>query len=243
MLREGDYVFFGAEASPTVFNAMGQLRLHLAHECGLIKTGDISKWAFTWVLDFPLFEWDPEAGRLMAAHHPFTRPKKSDEAKLLSGDPKQLREVQAEAYDLALNGFEIAGGSLRIFDPKIQAAMFQAIGFSKDEAEKQFGFFHGSPPIRHPTSRRNRFWHRPRCNAHGRRRFDPRCHRIPQNSPSKLPDERHSFDRKSGSARRSALTGCQNSRLISLFYRCDGPIQKTIRERSSGISRSPSAAE
>jgi aspartyl-tRNA synthetase len=151
MLREGDYVFFGAEASPTVFNAMGQLRLHLAHECGLIKTGDISKWAFTWVLDFPLFEWDPEAGRLMAAHHPFTRPKKSDEAKLLSGDPKQLREVQAEAYDLALNGFEIAGGSLRIFDPKIQAAMFQAIGFSKDEAEKQFGFFmealrYGTPP-------------------------------------------------------------------------------------------------
>ncbi len=150
-LKEGDYVFFGAEARPTVFNAMGQLRLHVARECGLIKAGDISKWAFTWVLDFPLFEWDAEAGRLMAAHHPFTRPKKADEAKLLSGDPKQLREVQAEAYDLALNGFEIAGGSLRIFDPKVQAAMFRAIGFSQEEAEKQFGFFmealrYGTPP-------------------------------------------------------------------------------------------------
>ena len=150
-LQDGDYVFFGAEASPAVFNAMGQLRLHMARECGLIKPGDLSKWAFAWVLDFPLFEWDPEGGRLMAAHHPFTRPKKVDEAKLLSGDPKQLREVQAEAYDLALNGFEIAGGSLRIFDPKVQAAMFHAIGFSKEEAEKQFGFFmealkYGTPP-------------------------------------------------------------------------------------------------
>jgi len=150
-LQEGDYVFFGAEGAPDVYNAMGQLRLHVARECGIIKTGDISKWAFTWVLDFPLFEWNAETGRLMAAHHPFTRPKKKDEAKLLSGDPKQLREVEAEAYDLALNGFEIAGGSLRIFDPKVQAAMFQAIGFSKEEAEKQFGFFmealkYGTPP-------------------------------------------------------------------------------------------------
>jgi aspartyl-tRNA synthetase len=150
-LQEGDYVFFGAEASPVVQNAMGQLRLHLARETGVIKAGDVSKWAFTWVLDFPLFEYDPEAGRLMAAHHPFTRPKKEDEAKMLSGDPKLLREVYAEAYDLALNGFEIAGGSLRIFDPKVQAAMFGAIGFSKEEAEKQFGFFmealkYGTPP-------------------------------------------------------------------------------------------------
>ncbi|MEO5668397.1 MAG: aspartate--tRNA ligase [Bdellovibrionota bacterium] len=150
-LKEGDYVFFGAEGAPDVYNAMGQLRLHAARECGLIKVGDLSKWAFTWVLDFPLFEWNAESGRLMAAHHPFTRPKKADEAKLLSGDPKQLKEVEAEAYDLALNGFEIAGGSLRIFDPKVQAAMFQAIGFSKEEAEKQFGFFmealkYGTPP-------------------------------------------------------------------------------------------------
>jgi aspartyl-tRNA synthetase len=154
-LQEGDYVFFGAEASAVVQNAMGQLRLHLARETGLIKAGDISKWAFVWVLDFPLFEYDSENQRLTAAHHPFTRPKAADREKLLkfkeTGDLKAAQSIQAEAYDLALNGFEVAGGSLRIFDPIVQSAMFHAIGFSAEEAEKQFGFFlealkYGTPP-------------------------------------------------------------------------------------------------
>lgn len=154
-LQEGDYVFFGAEDTSVVQNAMGQLRLHLARECGLIKSGDLSQWAFVWVLDFPLFEYDSENSRLMAAHHPFTRPKAEDKDKLLefqkSGNIKDARSIQAEAYDLALNGFEVAGGSLRIFDPKVQSAMFHAIGFSAEEAQKQFGFFlealkYGTPP-------------------------------------------------------------------------------------------------
>jgi aspartyl-tRNA synthetase len=154
-LTDGDYVFFGAEATSVVQNAMGQLRLHLARETGLIRSGDISKWAFVWVVDFPLFEYDSENQRLTAAHHPFTRPKASDREKLLqfqeSGDIKMALSIQAEAYDLALNGFEVAGGSLRIFDPKVQSAMFHAIGFSAAEAEKQFGFFlealrYGTPP-------------------------------------------------------------------------------------------------
>jgi aspartyl-tRNA synthetase len=150
-LKEGDYVFFGAEETNAVLNAMGQLRLHMARETGLIKANDTSKWAFVWVLDFPLFEYDAENERLVAAHHPFTRPKAEDREKLLSGDLKAKQSIQAEAYDLALNGFEVAGGSLRIFDPHVQSAMFKAIGFSEEEAKKQFGFFlealkYGTPP-------------------------------------------------------------------------------------------------
>ncbi len=150
-LEEGDYLFLGAEASPTVETAMGTLRLKLALELGLIKLGNTTDWKFLWVTEFPLFEFDAQANRLAAAHHPFTRPIDADLQILMAGDPVAMRKVRAEAYDLALNGIEVAGGSLRIYDSAVQAAMFKAIGFSAEEAQKQFGFFldalkFGTPP-------------------------------------------------------------------------------------------------
>jgi aspartyl-tRNA synthetase len=150
-LSSGDYLFLGAEASPTVETAMGTLRIKLSQELGLVKPGNLEDWKFVWVTEFPLFEFDPQSNRLMAAHHPFTRPIAEDLPMMLSDDPKEWRKVRAEAYDLALNGFEIAGGSLRIYDSKVQSAMFRAIGFSPEEAQKQFGFFmdalkFGTPP-------------------------------------------------------------------------------------------------
>ncbi len=150
-LKVGDHVFFGAEQAPRVQEAMGTLRLHLARELGFIKPGRSDQWEFAWILDFPLFMYDDKEGRLAAAHHPFTRPLDEDREKIFSDNVKVLKTIRAQAYDLALNGFEVAGGSMRIFDPKVQSAMFKAIGFSEEEAKKQFGFFlealqYGTPP-------------------------------------------------------------------------------------------------
>jgi len=150
-LSEGDYVFFAAENDGRVQEAMGTLRLHLAKELGLIGSGVSKVWEFCWIVEFPLFVWDEQAQRLFAAHHPFTRPLAEDEAKMLSGKVEEMKHVRAEAYDLALNGFEVGGGSLRIYDPKVQSAMFRALGMSDAEAEEKFGFFiealkYGTPP-------------------------------------------------------------------------------------------------
>ncbi|NCN42480.1 aspartate--tRNA ligase [bacterium] len=151
-LKPGDCVMFGAEASPVVENAMGQLRLLVANEVGLIDPENSrNEWAFVWIKDWPLFEAESEDNRFFAAHHPFTRPTPEGEKILMSGDTSKFHDIKAEAYDLALNGYELGGGSLRIFDPTVQEAMFQALGFSKEEATKQFGFFiealkYGTPP-------------------------------------------------------------------------------------------------
>lgn len=148
-LNTGDYVLFGAEASPTVEGAMGHLRLHVATEIGLIDPHNSKKqWAFVWVLDWPLFEKDEE-GHFHPAHHMFTRPAEKDKEALVKG--VNLGELQAEAYDLALNGFELGGGSLRIYESDVQQAMFDAIGFTKEEAAEKFGYFvealkYGTPP-------------------------------------------------------------------------------------------------
>src|SRR3569833_4432933 len=100
-----------------------------------------------WVLDFPLLEWDEETGRYHAMHHPFTSPKPED-IKLLDSAPGNVR---ANAYDLVINGTEIGGGSIRILDRELQSLMFKHLGFSKEEAQKQFGFLmdafdYGAPP-------------------------------------------------------------------------------------------------
>ena len=108
---------------------------------------DNSTFAPLWVVDFPLLEWDDETQRFYAMHHPFTSPKIED-LELFSTDPGQVR---ANAYDFVVNGVEIGGGSIRIHDSKIQEKMFDVLGFTKDEAEKQFGFLtnafkFGAPP-------------------------------------------------------------------------------------------------
>lgn len=123
---------------------MGALRLKLGKDLGLI---DESKFNFLWVTDWPLLEYDEEAGRYFAAHHPFTMPVRED-IPLLDTDPGAVR---AEAYDIVLNGYELGGGSLRIFEREIQEKMFSVLGFTPEEAREQFGFLldafeYGTPP-------------------------------------------------------------------------------------------------
>ena len=123
---------------------MNELRLHLADQLSL---RDPNVFAPLWVVDFPLLEWDEETERYHAMHHPFTSPKKEDIGKMVS-DPGAVR---ANAYDLVINGVEIGGGSIRIHDRELQSRMFDLLGFSKEEAEAQFGFLlsafeYGAPP-------------------------------------------------------------------------------------------------
>ncbi len=114
---------------------------------------DLTKDNFVWITDFPLFEYNDEDKRFYAAHHPFTRPAEADLPKFLAASSKKedLASVKAEAYDLVWNGFEIGGGSLRIYDPEVQGRMFEILGLSKEEAKAKFGFFltalqYGTPP-------------------------------------------------------------------------------------------------
>ena len=121
-----------------------ELRLEMGRQLGL---RDKNKFSCLWVIDFPMFEWSEEEGRLMAMHHPFTHPKDEDIA-LLDTDPAAVR---ADAYDMVVNGVEVGGGSIRIHDPKLQAKMFEILGFTAEKAEEQFGFLmnafkFGAPP-------------------------------------------------------------------------------------------------
>ena len=143
----GDLVLVIAGPSPKVFEQMGSLRLHMATEMGLISDNADGPWKFLWVTDFPLLEYDEEAGRFHAMHHPFTSPAAADMAKL-GTDPGALR---AQAYDIVLNGSEIGGGSIRIHRPDVQQMMFDALGIGKEEAQTRFGFLldafkYGAPP-------------------------------------------------------------------------------------------------
>ena len=123
---------------------LNELRLHLGTELGLRNPNEFKP---LWVLDFPLLEWDEESGRYHAMHHPFTSPKPED-MHLIDTDPGKVR---ANAYDLAMNGVELGGGSIRIHDRDLQSRMFDLLGFTKEEAQAQFGFLmsafeYGAPP-------------------------------------------------------------------------------------------------
>jgi aspartyl-tRNA synthetase len=140
----GDILMFGADKPAIVAAALGAIRTRLGKELDLI---DDSKFNFLWVVDWPLFEYDEEAGRYVSAHHPFTQPKASD-IELLSTNPEK---VYAEAYDIVLNGYELGGGSLRIHTRELQEKMFETLGFTKEAAVEQFGFLldaldYGFPP-------------------------------------------------------------------------------------------------
>ncbi|MCR8994003.1 aspartate--tRNA ligase [Brevibacillus sp. 7WMA2] len=144
LVEEGDLLLFVADKPKVVADSLGALRSKLGAELGLI---DHSKFAFLWVVDFPLVEWDEEAKRYVALHHPFTRPKDED-LHLFETDPGAIR---AQAYDLVLNGYELGGGSMRIYKRDVQEKMFTALGFSPEEAREQFGFLmdafeYGTPP-------------------------------------------------------------------------------------------------
>ena len=146
-LKSGDLLLLVADTNyDTMCGALGALRNHLGKKLELI---DPSLYNFLWVTDFPLLQYDADSKRYVACHHPFTSPSPQDEAKLLAGE--DLANIRAAAYDLVLNGFEVAGGSIRIFRQEVQQAMFKALGFSEEEAKEKFGFFvealqYGTPP-------------------------------------------------------------------------------------------------
>ncbi|EMC51388.1 aspartate--tRNA ligase [Streptococcus mutans] len=143
-LKANDLVFFVADDLEIANGSLGALRNHLAKELNLI---DHSKFNFLWVVDWPMFEWSEEENRYTSAHHPFTLPQEDTVAEL-EGD---LSKVRAVAYDIVLNGYELGGGSLRINQRETQERMFKALGFTKESAQKQFGFLleamdYGFPP-------------------------------------------------------------------------------------------------
>ena len=143
--KAGDLIFILSGSRLKTLNTMGALRLEMAKRLTLIKEDSEPK--LLWVTDFPLFEWDEETGRFYAMHHPFTSPRLED-VPLMSSDPGK---VKARAYDLVLNGNEIAGGSIRIHNSELQAKMFESLGISEEEAQYKFGFLmnafkYGAPP-------------------------------------------------------------------------------------------------
>ena len=142
--KQGDILFILSGDKHKVRTQLGALRVHVADNLGLKNPEEFKP---LWVVDFPLLEWDEETGAFHAMHHPFTSPKQ-EQIDLIDSNPGAVR---ADAYDLVLNGNEIGGGSIRIHDKKIQQRMFDCLGFTKEEAEKQFGFLmnafeYGAPP-------------------------------------------------------------------------------------------------
>ncbi len=142
--KKGDIVLIVCDTFKITCAALGNLRNKLAADMGLLKKGD---YKLLWIVDFPLFEYDEESGRYVAEHHPFTSPRFEDEDKMLTEPDK----CYAKAYDIVINGEEMGGGSIRINNSDLQDKMFKAIGFTEEEAQKQFGFMiealsYGTPP-------------------------------------------------------------------------------------------------
>ncbi|MGM8214212.1 aspartate--tRNA ligase [Bacillaceae bacterium W0354] len=142
--NSNDLLLFVADTDGVVADSLGALRMKLGKDLNLI---DESKYNFLWVTDWPLFEYDEEEGRYFAAHHPFTMPQVAD-LEILEQDPAN---VKAQAYDVVLNGFELGGGSLRIYQKEVQEKMLKVLGFTEEEAQDQFGFLldaleYGAPP-------------------------------------------------------------------------------------------------
>lgn len=142
--EDGDIVFFGADNAKIVNEALGALRCKLGEDLGMIE----KEWAPVWVVDFPMFEMDEKTARLTAIHHPFTQPKATTEEILNHDKPEQML---SRAYDLVINGIEVGGGSVRIHDTKMQAAVLKMLGISDEEANDKFGFLlnalkYGCPP-------------------------------------------------------------------------------------------------
>ena len=142
--QPGDLLLFAADKNKVVWDVLGNLRLEIARNLELF---DKNQFRFLWVTEFPLLEWSEEQGRYVAMHHPFTMPMEEDLDKLDS-DPGAVR---AKAYDIVLNGTELGGGSVRIFQADVQEKMFEVLGFTKEQAQERFGFLldafqYGVPP-------------------------------------------------------------------------------------------------
>lgn len=142
--EKGDLLLFAADKDKIVYNVLGALRVELAKQLDLI---DNNRFDFLWVTEFPLLEWSEEENRFVAMHHPFTMPMEED-LPYIDTDPGRVR---AKAYDIVLNGVELGGGSVRIFQPDVQEKMFEALGFTRESAYERFGFLinafkYGVPP-------------------------------------------------------------------------------------------------
>ena len=140
----GDLLLFAADKNKVVWDSLGALRIELAKQLELL---DKNEYRFVWITEFPLLEWSEEQNRFVAMHHPFTMPMEED-LQYIDSDPGRVR---AKAYDIVLNGNEIGGGSVRIFDQDIQSKMFKVLGFTEEQAQEQFGFLltafkYGVPP-------------------------------------------------------------------------------------------------
>ncbi|WP_335983833.1 aspartate--tRNA ligase [Fusobacterium polymorphum] len=143
--KTGDVIFIVADKKKVVHSALGALRLRIGKDLELINKDDFK---FLWIVDFPMFDYDEEEQRYKAEHHPFTSIKAKDLDKFLAG---QTEDIRTNTYDLVLNGSEIGGGSIRIFNPQIQSMVFDRLGLSQEEAKAKFGFFldafkYGAPP-------------------------------------------------------------------------------------------------
>ncbi|MDR1416199.1 MAG: aspartate--tRNA ligase, partial [Prevotellaceae bacterium] len=146
--KQGDLILILAGAKKSTLNALCELRLEVGARLGLRKRGEFAP---LWVVDFPLLDWDDEAQRFYAMHHPFTAPQPEDLPLFMNGDREDLKRVRANAYDFVMNGVELGGGSIRIFDAAIQQQMFTVLGFTPEDAEYKFGFLtnafkFGAPP-------------------------------------------------------------------------------------------------
>ncbi len=146
--KPGDILLLLCGEEEKTRKQLGELRLELGRRLGLMKAGDFKP---LWVLDFPLLEWDEEAGRYFAMHHPFTSPKPADIEKMANDDRTVLGSIRADAYDLVINGTEVGGGSIRIHDRDLQSKNFSLLGFTPEQALDQFGFLlnafeYGAPP-------------------------------------------------------------------------------------------------
>jgi len=139
--QPGDLLFILSGEAEKTRKQLSELRLEMGNRMGLRRPDDFKP---LWVLDFPLLEWDEDSQRFFAMHHPFTSPKKEDVPKMLNGNHETMKALRADAYDLVLNGVEIGGGSIRIFDRELQAKNFKLLGFTNEEAENQFGFLMGA---------------------------------------------------------------------------------------------------
>ncbi len=148
-LKPGHLVMIIADKNKVVFDALGAVRLSVGARLGLIPKLGEGKPAFLWVMNFPLLEFDEKENRYFACHHPFTSPRPEFFEDFVHG--RNLDKIEASAYDLVLNGVEVGGGSLRIYRPDVQAAMFKLLGLTHEEAQAKFGFFiealqYGTPP-------------------------------------------------------------------------------------------------
>ncbi len=154
-LEVGDTVLFGADAYATCTKALGELRIRVAKDLGLLpKRGDANFWDFVWVVDFPMFEFDEETGRFYSMHHPFTGPRRDQVEAFMAaepGDRDAIEGIVSDGYDMVVNGSEIGGGSIRIHRQDVQRKVFELLGISPEEAEQKFSFLldalkYGAPP-------------------------------------------------------------------------------------------------